>query len=136
MIITVSETIQAPLPTVWACYTEAQQITGWNFASDDWHCPKAKNDFREGGKLCWTMAAKDGSFAFDFEGSFTHLVPMSRIEYNIADGRKVWLTFEEKGNQVLVTEAFEPESENPADMQQVGWQAILTQFKKYVEALG
>lgn len=131
--ITVSETIYAPLSAVWACYTEPKHITGWNFASDDWHCPKAENDFQVGGKLCWTMAAKDGSFSFDFRGTFSSITPMSAIEYTIADGRKVWFRFEEMGDSVLVTETFEPEGQNPAEMQKAGWQAILTNFKRYVE---
>jgi uncharacterized protein YndB with AHSA1/START domain len=132
-VITVSEIVNAPLPKVWECFTQAQHITGWNFASDDWHCPRAENNFQEGGKLCWTMAAKDGSFSFDLEGIYTAISPMNTIAYTLADGRKVELTFEQTKNNVQVTEKFEAEIMNPADMQQAGWQAILTNFKQYVE---
>jgi hypothetical protein len=50
------------------------------------------------------------------------------------DGREVSVRFESvDGNQTKVVETFEPESENPNEMQRAGWQAILDNFKKYVE---
>jgi hypothetical protein len=33
-----------------------------------------------------------------------------------------------------VTEQFEPENQNPEDMQQAGWQMILDNFKSYAES--
>jgi hypothetical protein len=41
--------------------------------------------------------------------------------------------FEKQGNQTLVTENFEPETMNTHELQVMGWQSILNQFKKYVE---
>jgi hypothetical protein len=35
---------------------------------------------------------------------------------------------------VLVIEIFDPESENPVEMQQAGWQMILDNFRKYTES--
>ena len=132
--LTVKVLVHAPLQKVWDMYTQAGHIIHWNFASEDWHCPKAFNDLSDGGKFSWHMAAKDRSFAFDFEGHFLKVIPLKSIEYEIADGRKVHLIFEKTGDEVLVTEKFQPESQNPAELQQSGWQAILNNFKKYAES--
>ena len=91
-------------------------------------------DRRTNGKFKTTMAAKDGSFSFDFEGVYTNVQPNQVIEYTMADGRKVKIVFSEKGNETKVTETFDPESENSIEMQRGGWQAILDNFKKYTEA--
>ena len=80
------------------------------------------------------MAAKDGSFSFDFEGVYTNVQPNKVIEYTMGDGRKVKIIFSENGNETKVTETFDPESENPIEMQRGGWQAILDNFKKYTES--
>ena len=79
------------------------------------------------------MAAKDGSFSFDFWGNYTQIETHKTIAYTIGDGRKAILHFTENDNQTEVVEMFEPESQNPEEMQQMGWQAILNNFKKYVE---
>ena len=44
--ITIESVISASTKKVWECYTLPEHITKWNFASDDWHCPKAENDFK------------------------------------------------------------------------------------------
>jgi hypothetical protein len=56
------------------------------------------------------------------------------IEYDMDDGRHVKVEFEDTPNGVKVTETFEPENEHPLEMQHSGWQAILNNFKKYVES--
>ncbi|MBL7917456.1 MAG: SRPBCC family protein [Bacteroidia bacterium] len=131
--ITVSVLLNANLETVWNKFTKPEHIIHWNFASDDWCSPKAENDLRVGGKFLSRMEAKDGSFGFDFEGTYLQVKQMELIEYILADERKVKILFEEKNNQVLLTETFDPENENPIEMQKGGWQAILNNFKKYVE---
>ena len=103
-------------------------------ASDDWHTPHSENDLRVGGKFSATMAAKDGSFSFDFWGIYSKVEKHKVIEYTSGDGRKVSITFSGNGNETKVTETFEAESENPIEMQRGGWQAILNSFKKYTEA--
>lgn len=133
--ITVEATVNAPVEKVWKSWNEPQHITKWCFASDDWHAPKSENDLREGGKMKTTMAAKDGSVSFDFEGTYTKVEPLKRIDYTIADGRKVSVTFIANGNTTQVVETFEPEGTNPADMQRAGWQAILDNFKKHTETI-
>ena len=132
-VLTVKTNIRAPLDKVWDAFNKPEHIVNWNFASDDWHCPKSEIDFREGGQMVTTMAAKDGSFAFDFTATFDKISPNELVEYTIADGRKVIVTFSEENGIVTVQEDFEAESMNPEEMQQAGWQAILDNFKKYVE---
>lgn len=131
--ITVSVNINANLETVWNKFTLPEHIIHWNFASDDWCSPKAENDLRVGGKFHSRMEAKDGSFGFDFEGTYLQVKPMEFIEYILADERKVKILFETKEHQTLITETFDAENENPIEMQKGGWQAILNNFKKYVE---
>ena len=132
--ITIEALVKAPVQTVWEKWTNPQDIMQWNSASDDWHTPSAENDIRTGGMFKSTMAAKDGSFSFDFAGTYTNVRENEIIEYTLGDDRKVKIVFAEEGGKTKVTETFEPEDTNPIDMQRGGWQAILDNFKKYVEA--
>jgi uncharacterized protein YndB with AHSA1/START domain len=132
--ITVATTINAPVEKVWKFWSLPEHITKWCSASDDWHTPKAENDLRTGGKFLSRMEAKDGSFGFDFGGVYDAVKTNELIEYTIGDGRKVTIQFAANGNETKVTETFEAESTNPIEMQRGGWQAILDNFKKYVEA--
>lgn len=131
--ITVEATIKAPIEKVWKYWSEPKHITQWCQASDDWHAPHAENDLRTDGKFKTTMAAKDGSFSFDFEGIYTNVQPNKAIEYAMSDGREVRILFAANGNETTVTETFDPEDTNPLEMQRGGWQAILDNFKKYTE---
>jgi uncharacterized protein YndB with AHSA1/START domain len=132
--ITVQATVNAPVQKVWEFWNNPEHITQWAFASDDWHAPHADNDLRTGGKFSTTMAAKDGSFSFTFGGVYTDIKEYSQIAYTIEDGRTVSVTFIDEGDSTRIIETFEPESTNPLEMQQGGWQAILNNFKKYAEA--
>jgi uncharacterized protein YndB with AHSA1/START domain len=132
--ITVQNTVNAPVEKVWQCWTGPGHITQWNNASDDWHTPYAENDIRVGGKFLARMEAKDGSFGFDFSGTYEELKINELIVYRIADGREVKITFTPQGNATKVVETFEAEGTNPIEMQRGGWQAILDNFKKYTEA--
>lgn len=133
--ITIEATIEAPIEKVWETWTKPEHITQWSFASDDWFTPKAENDLRTGGKFSTRMEAKDGSFGFDFEGIYDEVIDHKLITYMLGDERKVKIEFEEKGDQTLVTETFDAETENSIEMQKAGWQAILNNFKKYTEGL-
>ncbi|MBL0741967.1 SRPBCC family protein [Chryseolinea lacunae] len=132
--ITVEALVKAPVEKVWKYWNEPQHIKQWAFASDEWHAPFAENDARTNGKFKTTMAAKDGSMSFDFEGVYSHVEPNKVIEYDIADGRKVKITFTAQGSETKVTETFEAEGTNPIEMQRGGWHAILDNFKKHTEA--
>jgi uncharacterized protein YndB with AHSA1/START domain len=132
--ITVETTVKAPVAKVWKYWNEPQHITKWCQATDDWHAPYAENDLKTGGKFKTTMAAKDGSMSFDFEGVYSKVDEQETIEYAIGDGRKVSIKFDGNDKETKVTETFEMESQNPEEMQRGGWQAILDNFKKYVES--
>jgi uncharacterized protein YndB with AHSA1/START domain len=131
--ITVETTIQAPVEKVWKYWTEPTHITKWNSASEDWHTPIAENDLRVGGKFHSRMEAKDGSFGFDFGGIYDEVNLHEVIAYTLGDGRQVKITFKGLENGTEVTETFDAEGINPVEMQEAGWQAILDNFKKYVE---
>lgn len=131
--ITVETVVHAPIGTVWEYWTKPEHITKWAFASDDWEAPEAENDLRVGGKFKIVMAAKDKSAQFDFTGTYSAVEEHKHIAYDMDDGRQVKVTFEQIPDGVRVTETFDPEHENPEEMQRAGWQAILDNFKKYVE---
>ena len=131
--ITVETTVHAPVEKVWNYWTEPNHITKWNSPSDDWHTPFSENDLRVGGKFTSRMEAKDGSFGFDFGGVYDEVKLNEFIAYTLGDGRKVEITFIREENNTKIIEVFDPEKENPAEMQQAGWQAILNNFKKYAE---
>lgn len=133
-MITVEAVIRAPLARVWEYWTGPEHIPHWNFASDDWMCPLAKNDLRSGGRFSYEMAAKDGSVRFNFEGMYDSVDEHKRIAYTMDDGRRAEVIFEPIGeDETRVVERFDPEQENPQDMQRSGWQTILNNFKYYAE---
>jgi len=132
--ITVQSTVNAPVEKVWKYWSDPAHITKWCQASDDWHAPHAENDLRTGGKFSTTMAAKDGSFSFDFGGIYDNVEEHKLIEYTMGDGRKVSVVFTAKGDQTEVVETFDMENTHSEEMQRGGWQAILDNFKKYTEA--
>lgn len=134
-VITVNVLVNASLESVWDSWTNPKHIVNWNFASDDWHAPKASNDLQVGGMFVYTMAAKDESFSFDFSGKFTELTVEKSISYLLDDGRKVDISFEMFEGQVMVIESLEAETENTEELQRMGWQAILDNFKKYTESI-
>lgn len=131
--ITVEATVNAPAEKVWAYWSEPQHITKWCQASDDWHAPYADNDLKVGGTFKTTMAAKDGSFSFDFGGEYTNVQDKKLIAYKMSDGREVKILFDAKGDSTKVTETFDAENTHSIEQQQSGWQAILDNFKKYTE---
>ncbi|MEZ5778184.1 MAG: SRPBCC family protein [Paracoccaceae bacterium] len=132
--ITVDTTIDAPVERVWEAYTTPDDITQWNFASDDWCCPSAEADLKVGGTYKARMEAKDGSFGFDFEAVYEEVDPNRALTLAMSDGRKARTTFEAAGEGTRVTTVFDAEDQNPAEMQRDGWQAILDSFRRHVEA--
>ncbi len=132
--ITVEVTVSAPIEKVWEFWVKPEHILNWNNASDDWHTPTAENDLRVGGKFVYRMEARDQSFGFDFNGVYDTVKHNEQINYTIEGGRKVNISFIGNGNETKVIETFEAENENPLELQQTGWQAILDNFKKYTES--
>ncbi|KIX20236.1 polyketide cyclase [Flavobacterium sp. 316] len=131
--IKITTLVNASKEKVWRYWTEPKHIIKWNNASEDWHTPKAENDFTVGGKFVYTMASKDGSMSFDFGGTYNEIETNEKIVYTIDDNRIVEILFESTDNQIKITETFEAETQNPIEMQQTGWQAILDNFKNYTE---
>ena len=136
MKITVSALIDSTIERVWLCWTSPFHIIHWCNASDDWQTSYAGNDLKPGGKFISHMEAKDGSTGFDFTGDYNKIEVNKAIEYTITGGRKVKVIFKTEGDKIRVTETFDAEEINPAELQQKGWQAILNNFKKYVENAG
>ncbi len=132
--VTIETRVNAPVEKVWKIWTEPKHIMKWNNASEDWHTTRAENDLRTGGSFVSRMEAKDGSFGFDFGGTYDQVKPNELIEYTMGDGRKVQVKFKANGNETIISEVFEIETTHPKEVQRSGWQSILDNFKKYTEA--
>ena len=137
MKITAEKLVRKPLSVVWAAYTTPADIIAWNAASDDWHTTASTVDLRVGGDFSSRMEARDGSFGFDFAGTYTEVETERRLAYALGD-RAVEIDFlPEDGpddGSVLVRVIFDAEDQNPAEMQRAGWQAILDNFARHTEA--
>ena len=136
MKITVETEINGPLAVVWDAWVTPADIVKWNYAIDEWCCPKAEISLVDGGKFNYRMEAKDGSMGFDFEGVFTKVMPKTSIHYELGDNRLVTVDFIETTNGIRVVQTFEAEDENSAEQQKQGWQSILNNFKKHAEGKG
>lgn len=134
MKIIVETEVKASQATVWDAWVTPEDITSWNFAIDEWCCPKAEIDLKAGGRFKYRMEAKDGSMGFDFGGTFTKVVPNEFIHFKLEDHRAVTVEFIQTANGVRVVETFEAEDENSAEQQKQGWQSILDNFKRHVES--
>ncbi|MBN8589461.1 MAG: SRPBCC family protein [Rhodothermia bacterium] len=130
--ITVTAVVSADKQKVWNCYTMPEHITKWNFADSSWHCPSATNDLKVGGRYIARMEAKDGSFGFDFEAIYTEIIEGEHFTYAFGE-RVVHVTFKDLKGKTEVCVMFDPETENPIELQRKGWQAILNSFKSYTE---
>lgn len=136
MKITVETVVRAEPAKVWDAWNTPEDIMQWNAASEDWHTTQSSVDLREGGAFSSRMEAKDGSMGFDFAGTYTRVVPGKLLEYALGDDREVSIEFVEQADGVLVRETFDGDNEYPAEMQQQGWQSILDNFRRHVEAKG
>lgn len=130
--ITVTTHTRTTADRVWEYWNTPEHIVHWCHASDDWYTPAAENDLRVGGRFRTAYAARDGSASFDFEGTYTEVVPHERIVYTIDDGRTVEIVFSEEDEGTWIIETFEMEDENSEELQRGGWQSILDNFRRYV----
>lgn len=131
--ITVQVTVEAPLEKVWEYWTSPEHIIEWAYASDDWEAIDPTNVVAVGERFKTRMQSKDGSQGFDFEGTYTSVHPLARIEYSLDDGRHVTIEFDEVPEGVDIIQTFDPEPKNIPAYQKQGWQAFLDNFKKHVE---
>jgi uncharacterized protein YndB with AHSA1/START domain len=134
MKISVETLVKAELNQVWLAWNTPADIKQWNAAHESWHTTHAAVDLRVGGNFVARMEAKDGSIGFDFGGVYTRVSPCEALAYRMSDGREVEVEFVEHGEGVLVKETFDSETENPPEMQRQGWQAILDNFARHVQA--
>ncbi len=133
--ITVETHVPAPPDLAWRAFTTPEAITEWNFAIPDWCCPSAQVDLRVGGAYSARMEARDGSMGFDFAGTYDEVEPERALTLRMLDGRYARTTFEPEAGGTRVRTVFDPESENPTDMQRDGWQAILDNYAAYVRRM-
>jgi uncharacterized protein YndB with AHSA1/START domain len=133
MKIAVSTVIAAPITEVWRAYSSPEDIKIWNTASPDWHTTESSVDLRVGGRFSSRMEAKDGSLGFDFAGEYTKVVPPTLLEYTFGD-RVGTVEFSDGISGVTVKVTFDSESTHSEDQQRAGWQAILDNFARHVEA--
>tara|TARA_R110002051_G_scaffold56046_9_gene104026 strand:- start:23148 stop:23555 length:408 start_codon:yes stop_codon:yes gene_type:complete len=124
--------INSDIKKAWELYTNPKHIVNWNFASEDWCCPKAENNIVVGGVYYARMEAKDKSFGFDMKGIYTEVVPFNYFEFEFSK-RNVRVDFKEIEDVTIIEIVFVPETENSIDMQKAGWQSILNNFKTYAE---
>jgi uncharacterized protein YndB with AHSA1/START domain len=134
MKITIETLVKSDIDTVWAAWNNPEDIKQWNAASDDWHTTESRVDLRNGGTFSSRMEAKDGSMGFDFGGTYSNVVKNKRIEFAMDDEREVIVEFSVVGDGVKVTETFDAETQNSVEMQRNGWQSILDNFARHVEA--
>lgn len=132
-LITVQVTVKSDIMRAWDAFTNPQAVTQWNFASPDWHCPRAENDLRNGGQFNYRMEARDGSHGFDFIGQYIEVKRLERIRYMLGPEREVTVEFRSVEGGTEVSETFTPESIHPLELQRSGWQAILDNYKQYAE---
>lgn len=132
MQITVETKVAAPINVVWNAYTTPEEIVQWNAASDDWHTTAATVDLRVGGNFSSRMEAKDGSFGFDFAGTYTAVVPNRHLAHSFGD-RNATVDFESTADGVIVRVKFDAEEMHTAEQQREGWQAILDNFARHVQ---
>lgn len=125
--------INAPVEKVWAFFNQPEHVVKWNAASPDWHTPIAECELEVGKRFKYRMEAKDGSFGFDFSGVYDTIQTNQQIAYTLDDGRKVSIRFSVQNGITHVDQTFEAEQTNPEEMQRMGWQAILDNFKAYTE---
>lgn len=109
MPITVETTIAAPIEAIWRAWTTPADIVQWNAALADWHTTRASVDLRVGGTFSSRMEAKDGSTGFDFEGTYTQVVPRELL---VAEfwGRSLRVEFLSGPQGVTVRETFDAET--------------------------
>ena len=132
--ISIEATADAPVAKVWKMWNSPEDIMQWNSAHPSWHCPSSENDPREGGRFKNRMEAKDGSFGFDFEGTYDKVELHKEISYTMGDGRSATTLFSEQNGKTRIHTTFDAETTNDAEFQKQGWQAILDNFVKYVES--
>ncbi|RZM11672.1 MAG: ATPase [Pedobacter sp.] len=132
--ITVEATVNAPVSKVWKIWNTPADIMQWNTADPSWHTSSSENDLRVGGKFKNRMEAKDGSFGFDFEGTYDQVVDEKEITYTLGYGRQATTLFTDQGDTTHIATTFDAETQHDPEFQKQGWQAIMNNFVQYAES--
>jgi uncharacterized protein YndB with AHSA1/START domain len=133
--ITVEIVTKKSVSDAWDVFTNPVFIIQWNFASKDWHCPKAVNNLFENGIFNYRMESIDGKYGFDFSGKYVKVDQYKEIIYKLGDTRIVKVEFLEVNKEVIVRETFDAETENPIELQRNGWQSILSNYKSILDKI-
>lgn len=138
--ITVEVTVNSDIKNVWGKWTSPEAVKVWCHASDDWAVGNVENDVRVDGRFLTNMHSVDNTESFDFTGTYIDVVDMEKLVYKMdklesdVGHRMCEITFEKISDmETKVTETFDMESLNSEELQRAGWQAILDNFKKFVE---
>lgn len=131
--ITVEITVSATIENAWNLWTTAAHIQEWNNPSEDWQNRVVELDLKTGGSFFFRMEARDGSEGFNYCGKYDTIIPNERIELTTSDGRKAINIFAAKGDNTIITETFDPDTNTPIDIQTKFCSGVLNSFKKYAE---
>jgi uncharacterized protein YndB with AHSA1/START domain len=132
--IRVEAAVNAPIAKVWEAWNTPGDIIQWSTPDPSWHTTSSENDLRAGGTFNNRMEAKDGSFGFDFSGTYDKVELHQEISYTLDDGRQATTLFNEINGCTYLATTFDPETQNDPEFQKQGWQAILDNFVTYVES--
>ena len=124
----------APVEKVWKYFSKPKHVMNWNFASNDWCCSHAENDLKIKGKFTCIISEKQGAKQFQYQGTYTDIIPEKLIKYVLQDGRTVTVVFSKQGHETEIIQTIEIETNISKKNQQFGWQTILNNFKAYCES--
>lgn len=130
--ITINVFVPVPPEQAWYAFNTPEAITQWNQASPDWHCPWSKVDLRVGGRHVSRMESRDGSFGFEYAGTYEEVDAPHAVTLRLDDGRRARTTFTPEGSGTRVQTVFDPEAVHPIELQRSGWQAILDSYANYI----
>jgi len=133
--LSVQTSIKAPIEKVWKCWTTPADIIQWNNPSEDWETTSVTLHLKDNGNFIYKMKTKDDSVAFDFTGIYDKVIINEYIKSTLFDGRKVVNIFKSNGDETILIENFDPEAQTPIPDQEAFTQAVIDNFKKYVEGL-
>lgn len=134
-ILSVSVLINKSLDLVWNTWNDDSQMHNWLFISNEFETKNPRIDLKLGGSFSYSMASKTGDFDFEYRAVYTAIELKKRIAFTLIDGRKAEVKFSTEAKHVHLQIDFEPVVMQDNDVQLAGWQAILTNFKRYVESL-
>lgn len=125
--------VDKPIQDVWQHWIDPESIKVWNVPFDTWHCPMVENDVKNGGAFNFRMENASTKEGFNYIGVYEHIIPFESIVSTGDDGRKNKVAFQALGNATIICETFEPDTETAIEMQQKFTDAILLNFKKFME---